>query len=181
MLKKKMSQPLPYVIPLVDQVDGDMLTAVMAGLSEIAPGQALRVLICSPGGEAEPGIAIHDLLRDAGRERLVTTEVWGEAASVAPVILQAGKRRRMSENSRLMIHDPHGHTHGSIDVGVQELRIGVKGLVATRDLVATLLARRSGQTIEQIRKWMKRETVFTAGEALDRGFIDDIIGETNVQ
>ena len=40
-------------------------------------------------------------------------------------------------------------------------------------------AKRTGQSDEQIKKWMDAETWFTAKEALEYGFADEILGATS--
>lgn len=174
-MKKKLPAE-PVTIPIVGEIDGETMLEVMAGILE-AGTRDLRIVICSPGGQAEPTFGIHDLLVNAARGgRRVIVEVWGEAASAAAVILQAGTWRRMSPHSRMLIHNPSGHG-GDPDahISAHDLKVELKGLQDTTDTVVELLSGRSKQKPDIVRSWMLAETSFTPREALTTGYIDEII------
>lgn len=166
----------PYVLPIVDEVDGDTVVDVIESLQEVEPGRGMRVILCSPGGSAECGIAIYDMLCHESWKRKLVTEAWGEAASVASLIFQAGTWRQMSVNSKLMIHDPGTHAEEDVKVTAGILRGALRELESVRTTVVDILADRSGQSKSRIARWMKQDKVFNAEEAVRYGLADEIVG-----
>jgi len=87
-------------------------TDVVVALREIGDRRA-TVHINSPGGIADQGIAIYNVLKahSAG----VDTVNDSLAASAASVIFLAGEQRTASEGSRVMIHKAMGGAFGNSD------------------------------------------------------------------
>jgi ATP-dependent Clp protease protease subunit len=86
-----------------DGWDEDPITT--KGVSKALKGfgaNAVTVRINSPGGAADEGIAIYNLLKNHSGE--VTTINDSLAASAASVIFLAGSKRLMNDGSRVMIH-----------------------------------------------------------------------------
>jgi ATP-dependent Clp endopeptidase proteolytic subunit ClpP len=140
-----------------------------------AEGQPVTLNISSPGGEVTEGLAMVDMLEAYPGE--VTTLGFGLVASIASVVLLAGKRVKMTPNSFLMIHNPWTMAVGdSIE------------LTATADLLAKMeekllniyvsklqkSGKSDGNLNLKVKRMMDAETWFTAQEALDMGFIDEI-------
>lgn len=65
--------------------------------------------INSPGGSTTAGMGIYDTMRYIGPK--VATWCVGQACSMGAVLLAAGSSgmRYSLPNSRIMIHQPHGH------------------------------------------------------------------------
>jgi len=84
--------------------------------------QAVTIRINSPGGAADEGIAIFNLLKDHGGE--VTTVNDSLAASAASLIFLSGKNRLMGGGSRVMIHRAMGAPFGNVD----DIRKGLAAL-----------------------------------------------------
>lgn len=132
-------------------------------------GKAIHVRINSPGGEANDGCAIYNLL--AGHDGPVTVTVLGVAASAASVIAMAGKPLRMAANALLMIHDPWVDTFGNAD----QLRRDADMLDKDAAALATTYSQRTGKDAEEVRDLMRAETWFTAEQAIAEGFADETI------
>lgn len=127
----------------------------------------------SPGGDPFDAAAMFLALKR--HPATVTGYNDGLVASAATVVLMAGDKIIMPENTLLMIHDPVGGVVGTAD----EMRdfAGVMDKVKQTILVAY---RRSGKTDEELAEIMRAETWYTAAEALDNGFVDEISNEIRV-
>ena len=115
---------------------------------------------------------------------LMTPE--SEAAAIATVVLLGGKRVKMTPNSFLMIHRPWAMAVGTSD----EMTATADLLDKMDDRITSLYVDRlkksgkeSGNISLRVKRMMDAETWLTAQEALDMGFIDEIIEankETNI-
>lgn len=145
-------------------------------LSKLNSANPLTVRIHSPGGSVTEGIAIRNLLRAYPGE--LTTVGVGFVASIASVILLAGKRVKMSDNAYLMIHRPYGGVMGNADEMRQTADVLSSMDENILDMYMDAITSRGkeGTTREQVFEMMKKETWMTAREALDMGFIDEVVG-----
>lgn len=129
----------------------------------------LHVHINSVGGSVFEGLAIYNLLQSHPANVTVTVE--GFALSMGSVIAMAGKTVRMQSASMLMIHNPAGVAFGT----AEDMRKMAMTLDQVRDVLVEIYARKSGQTVDAIKEWMDAETWFTSTEALEHGFIDELV------
>jgi ATP-dependent protease ClpP protease subunit len=159
--------------PISGQVwfgDEVSLAAVKEALDQVRSAPKIRVLLNSPGGEATEGVAIYNLLGQV-RDRL-TVEVMGIAASAASVIALAGKELIMGEGSYLMIHEPWGITVGPADEHTKTAEV----LQKMAGNFADIYTGHSGLSREDALAAMKAETWYTAAEAVEAGFADEVAG-----
>lgn len=149
---------------------GESITAksVADRLKEIGEVDVLHVRINSAGGSAFEGIAIYNQLVRA--KPRVEVDIDGMALSIASVIAMAGARIRMAENASLMIHDPWTFAMGDAD----ELRKTAEVLDGMKDNLVTTYERRTSIARDELADLMAEETWFSAAEAQERGFIDEI-------
>lgn len=131
----------------------------------------LIVRICSPGGDVECGMAIYDALCHFPGE--VWTEAWGEAYSIAALILQAGEKRFAAPNARIMIHNVKVMLRGGATS--EELRKTRNNMDFLNNRYIQLLAERSGLKSEHLAQMMDEETFFSPKEALQLGLIDEVL------
>ena len=123
----------------------------------------ITVRINSPGGAADEGIDIFNILRDYPGE--VTTINDSLAASAASVIFLAGANRLMNDGSRVMIHRAMGAPFGNVD----EIR---KGLAALESYDRSLVEIYSGFLAvdpAEILALMAAETWYNVDEAIEAG------------
>jgi ATP-dependent Clp endopeptidase proteolytic subunit ClpP len=165
----------PVEILIYDQIgkdwwtgDGIEAAAFAAELKKIPAEREILLRVNSPGGSVRDGIAIYNLL--AERRNKVVGQVDGQAASIASVILLAGREVRMPENALLMIHDPWGGCVGS----AKEMRKAAEVLDKHRDAIALAYQKKTGASAETVKAWMESETWFTAQEAKASRFADVI-------
>jgi ATP-dependent protease ClpP protease subunit len=122
----------------------------------------------SGGGEVHDGIAIGNALRS--HKGPVTIVVDGIAASIASVIVQAGQDRIMQKGAMLMVHDASTLCYGD----ESEMLKTAEVLGKNSDNIAQIYADRAGGTAQQWRDTMKKETWYTADEAVGAGLADKI-------
>ena len=131
----------------------------------------IRVFIDSPGGDADAGYAIFDMIR------FVKPEVWtigmGLVASAAAIIqLAAPKRRRVGlPNSHYLIHQPLSGIRGV----ATDIEIHAKELDKLREKINRLIADETGVHAGQVEKDTDRDYWMNAQEAVNYGLINKVI------
>ncbi len=124
--------------------------------------------INSPGGSVIDGLAIHDAIKRMPQK--VTARIEGLAASIASVIALGADEVLMSENSLFMIHNVWGGETG----GAKEMRKAADLMDKMGDRLVNIYVSKTGKEESEIREWMNDETWFTADEALEAGFINNV-------
>src|SRR2546425_8534068 len=96
----------------IDDMIANLVIAQMIFLEGEDPDRDINIYIHSPGGMVTAGLAIYDTMQFV--KPAVATLCMGQAASMAAVLLAAGAqgKRSVLPNSRIMIHQPIGGTHG---------------------------------------------------------------------
>jgi ATP-dependent Clp protease protease subunit len=131
----------------------------------------IRIFIDSPGGDADAGYAIFDMIR------FVKPEVWtvgmGLVASAAAIIqLAAPKERRVGlPNSHYLIHQPLSGIRGV----ATDIEIHAKEMDKLREKINRLIACETGKPVEQIAKDTDRDFWMNAAEAVKYGLINKVI------
>jgi ATP-dependent Clp protease protease subunit len=162
------------IVFLGTPVNDDVANVVMAQLLHLEsedPDKDIAIYINSPGGSITSLFAIYDTMEFIKCD--VQTICMGQAASAAAVLLASGtKGKRLAlPNSRVMLHQPSGGAEGqSVDIEIQANEI-----LRMRDMLETILAEKTGQSVERISKDTDRDFILSAQEALDYGIIDAII------
>jgi ATP-dependent Clp endopeptidase proteolytic subunit ClpP len=135
--------------------------------------KAFTIEIGSPGGAVLPGFALLDYIRDLRTQGYtINTQGFGEVASMAAVLLQAGEERALGENSYLLIHEPSAMEMGKLS----ELKDEAAFVERLGDRLASILAERSTLSARQIKnRWDRRDWWLDAEEALKLGFVDRLI------
>lgn len=133
----------------------------------------IELLINSPGGDAFEGVAIVNVMR-AHPARTVAI-VQGIAASAASFIACAADETIMSPNSTLMIHKAWGLSVGNAD----DHRSHAELLDKVDAEQADIYTAKSGQSTDAVLELMRAETFMSATEAVDGGFADSMLPETD--
>lgn len=144
--------------------------SAMAFAKELASIEApvINLRINSPGGDVFAARAMESAIRDHGAQ--IVAHIDGHSASAATFVALAADKVKMSEGGMFMIHKAW-----SLAMGNSEDMLQMAALLEKVDqtLVSTY-AKKTGQDSTAIADWMAAETWFTAQEALDAGFIDEI-------
>ena len=148
-----------------------------------AKGKELNLVISSGGGSVTEGMAIADLIANYPEETTATG--IGLVASIATVVLLSADKVKMTENAFMMIHRPWSYTMGNADELEATAELLDKMEAKLLDIYTASVIKRKGSqdNLEnKISEMMAAETWLTAQEALEFGFIDEIVkvGEKNI-
>jgi ATP-dependent Clp endopeptidase proteolytic subunit ClpP len=124
--------------------------------------------INSPGGSVFDGQAIYNAIQR--HPASVTSHVEGLAASIASVVALAGDTVEMAANALFMIHDPYGMAMGTS----ADMRQMAEVLDKVKHTIAGVYERKSGMDSGAILEAMEAETWYTAAEAQNAGFVDEV-------
>lgn len=138
---------------------------------ELKDGQDVDIEINSPGGYIYPASEIYTaLMQHKGNVNITIT---GRAASAASVIAMAGTHVKMSPTAQMMIHNVSASGSGDY----RDFEHCAEQLKKSNDTLANAYMLKTGKTKEEILKLMDYETWFTPDEALENGFIDEILSK----
>jgi len=135
------------------------------------PTRDIFIYINSPGGVVSAGLAIYDTMQYISCD--VATICMGQAASMAAVLLAAGRagKRSVLPHARVMIHQPSGGTQGQATT----LEIYTKEIVTLRTKLNEILVKHTHQNIKRISKDTDRDFFMSAEEAKEYGIVDSIL------
>lgn len=162
------------IIFLGSEVTDDVANRIAAQLLLLAaddPHTDIDFYINSPGGSVTAGMAVYDTMQ------LITPDVstWGMGfvASMGQFLLSSGARgkRFCLPNTRVLMHQPSAGIGGvAADVSIQ-----AAAFVETKARMARITAEQTGQTYERIVADADRDRWFTAEEAQEYGFVDQVV------
>jgi ATP-dependent Clp protease protease subunit len=131
----------------------------------------ITLLISSPGGHVESGDAIHDMIRFV-RAPVTTVGTGWVASAGTHIYLAAPKERRLAlPNTRFMIHQPAGGAGGQ----ASDIAIQAKEIIRTRERIAGVIARETGQPLDRVRVDIERDFWMSAQEAIDYGLVSRVV------
>ena len=131
----------------------------------------LLLRINSPGGVCTESVAMRAILGSAGFDE-INIRIEGMCASAATDIATLpGAHVAICEGSEYMIHNPWCMALGNAN----ELEHTIERLRNIEEVTRGFYAKRSGQSEDQIKAWMDAETWFTADQAVEYGFADEVL------
>ena len=155
----------------IDDELANLVIAQLLFLEAEDPDRDISIYINSPGGSVTAGLAMLDTMKFVKPD--ISTFCVGQAASMAAVLLSAGTRgkRFALPNSRIIIHQPQGGTHGqATDIDIQ-----AKEILRMRERLNQILAENTGQDAERIERDTDRDYIMTSDQAQKYGLIDEVI------
>ena len=155
----------------VDDSNSNLICAQLLLLAAEDDSRDISLYINSPGGSVTAGLAIYDTMQLVAPD--VSTVCMGLAASMGQFLLCAGApgKRFALPHSRILMHQPSGQAQGqAADIAIQAEQI-----IFLKKMMAERIAHHTGQTVERIQADSDRDRWFTAEEAKDYGFIDQVI------
>lgn len=131
----------------------------------------IHIRLNSPGGLVFEGLAIYNTI--FGSKKKIITYNDGLCASMAALILLAGDEIHSFQNSLLMIHNSSSGYWGNKKEVEEQLQASEK----IDKALGTAIEERLGISKEEVEeKYLNyKDNWFTADEALEEGFIDNII------
>jgi ATP-dependent Clp protease protease subunit len=162
------------IIFLGQQVDDDIANRICAELVLLAAEDEKRdisLYINSPGGSVSAGMAIYDVMQYVPND--VATYAMGMAASMGQFLLCAGARgkRYALPHAQILMHQPSGGIGGT----ASDIRIQAEQMLYIKRTLAERIAFHTGQTVQQIEADSDRDRWFTAEEAREYGFVDQVV------
>jgi len=156
----------------LDDDNGTLLATQLLSLAAEDPAADVALWINSPGGSVPSMLAIRDVMQLVPCD--VSTLALGLACSAGQFLLSAGaKGKRLAlPHARILMH------RGSAGIGGSAVDIEVQAddLRYTVDTVLGLIAEDTGQPVERIFDDSLHDHWYTAAEARDFGFVDEIVG-----
>jgi len=155
----------------VDDAIANQLCAQLLLLAAEDAKRDINLYINSPGGSVTAGMAIYDTMQFI--ECDVATFALGLAASMGQFLLSAGApgKRYALPHARILMHQPSAGIGGT----ASDIAIQAEQYKLTKREMAELIAQQTGQTVEQVEADSDRDRWFTAQQALDYGFIDQVV------
>ncbi|MGK3949487.1 ClpP family protease [Microbacterium sp. K2] len=155
----------------LDDDNGTLLMTQLLTLSAEDPTTDIALWIHSPGGSVPSMLAIRDLMKMVPND--VSTLALGLACSAGQFLLSAGTKgkRRALPHARILMHQGSagiGGSAGEIETQADDLR-------HMRDTVLGLIAADTGQPVDRIFEDSLHDRWYTAAQAKDYGFIDEIV------
>ncbi len=131
----------------------------------------IKLYINTPGGSADDGFAIFDLIRFV--KAPVYNISFGLNASAGTIILLgAPKERRLAlPNARIMIHQPSGGSRGRSS----DIEITAEEILKLRHRANEVFAEECGRTVKQVEKDTDRDYWMSPEEAIEYGLVGRII------
>ena len=165
---------LDRIVFISGEVNDEMANAVCAQLLFLQsqdPKKDINVYINSPGGSVTAGLAIYDTMQFV--KCPVATYCIGQAASMGAVLLTAGEKgkRHALPNARIMIHQPWGGAEGK----ASDIEITAREILRLKEILNGILAKHSGQKIEDVVRDTDRDHFMSAEDAMAWGLIDKVV------
>ncbi len=135
------------------------------------PDKLITVVINSPGGEADTGFGIYDMMRFV--KPPIRTIVAGLCASAAVMVyLAAPKEQRFSlPSSRFLLHQPSSANFGQ----ASDLEIAAREILKLRDRYNEIVAHETGKTLEKVTEDADRDFWMSAQEAAEYGLVTKVV------
>jgi ATP-dependent Clp protease protease subunit len=158
----------------IDDTVSNLIIAQMLFLEAENPEKDISIYINSPGGSITAGLAIYDTMQYVKPD--IATICIGQAASMAAVLLAAGKKakRYALPNSRVLIHQPWMQGLGG---QATDIDIHAKDIIRQRQRLNEILAQHTGQSVEKISRDTERDYIVQAQEAVEYGLVDQVIAK----
>lgn len=135
------------------------------------PEAPITVYVNSPGGSADSGFALYDLLRFVTCP--VRTVVNGLCASAAVLVYLGGRKglRFSLPNSRFLLHQPRTHMTGH----AADIQISAREILRLKNRYNEIVASETGKDAKKVAEDADRDFWLSATEAREYGLIDRIV------
>ena len=162
------------IVFLGQEVNDDIANLIAAQLLFLdaeQPGKDIYLYVNSPGGSAYAGMAIYDAMQYVQSD--VSTVCTGMGMSAAAMILCGGTsgKRYALPNAKMMIHQGSGGFRGT----PADIQIAAREILDMTKRMAEIIARHSGQDVDQVLRDIDRDRFMTPEEAVEYGLVDAIM------
>ncbi len=162
------------VVFIVGPVEDHMANLVVAQLLYLEsdnPDKDIHLYINSPGGTVTAGLSIYDTMQFITSD--VSTICVGQASSMGALLLAGGAKgkRHALPHSRIMVHQPSAGFQGQ----ATDIDIHAKEVLELKRRLNRIMARHTGQTVEQIETDLERDNFMGGEDAVAYGLIDTVL------
>ncbi len=162
------------IVFLGQEVNDDianLIAAQLLHLDAVEPGKDISLYVNSPGGSAYAGMAIYDTMQYIASD--VSTVCLGMGMSAGAMILCGGApgKRFALPNAKMMIHQGSGGFRGT----PADIQIAAREILDMTRQMAEIIARHSGQDVEQVMQDIDRDRFMTPEDAVAYGLVDAIM------
>lgn len=147
------------------------VAAQLIALQDADAESPITLYVNSPGGSADCGFAIYDMLRFVRPP--IRSVCNGLCASAAVLIyLSAERKRRYSlPNSRFLLHQPSTQMMGS----ASDIEINALEIINLRKRYNEIVAAETGKSLDQITKDADRDFWLSPPQAAEYGLVGKIV------
>ena len=137
--------------------------------------ESVEMYINTPGGSVHDGLQVFDYVQTMTKP--VHTVITGTGYSMGALLFLCSNcgKRSIFENGRLMLHDP---SYGTADISGKkphEIQTQLDKLMETREILAGIISRVTGKSLEDVYEITRDDTYYNSEEALKAGLATDII------
>jgi ATP-dependent Clp protease protease subunit len=169
--QRLLKERIVFIGSAIDQNTANLVCSQLILLEAENQERDISVYINSPGGSVTDGLAIYDTMQYVRCD--VRTICVGLAASMGQFLLCAGTpgKRFALPHSRILMHQPSGQMQGQ----ASDIAIQAEQIIYLKRMMAERIAFHTGQPVDRIETDSDRDRWFTAEEAREYGFIDEVI------
>lgn len=160
-----------FLVGPIDDHVANLVVAQMLFLESENPDKDINLYINSPGGSVTAGMSVYDTMQFVKPD--VSTMCIGQACSMGSFLLAAGTsgKRFCLPNSRTMIHQPSGGAQGQ----ASDIHIQAQEILKIRERLNELLAKHTGQSVDNIASDTERDNFMSAEDSVTYGLVDSVI------
>lgn len=153
--------------------EGDTVTPqqFLEELRAVGEKKQITLRINSPGGDVYAAITITNRLREHSAE--IVAKIDGLAASAASIVLCGADKVMIAPGAQIFIHDAMVGMCGWFNG--DELEKVMKAHEAARKSVIAMYKEKTGKSEKELEKMLKNESWLSGQEAIDAGFVDEIM------
>ena len=129
----------------------------------------ITIYINSDGGEVHSALSLYDFIRNSTVE--IITVITGNACSAATIISLAGHKRKITENSYMLIHNISSSFWGKMHEFEDEMK-NMGMLTENLNKIYKENGKINKRTIESL---LKKDLLLDANTCLSYGFVDEIV------
>jgi len=162
---------LIFIVGPVEDHMANLVVAQLLYLESENPNKDIHLYINSPGGVVSAGLSIYDTMQFINCD--VSTICVGQAASMGALLLAGGSKgkRFALPHSRIMVHQPSAGYQGQ----VTDISIHAEEVLELKRRLNHIMAKHTGQSVEQIEKDLERDNFMSAEAAVKYGLIDTVL------
>jgi ATP-dependent protease ClpP protease subunit len=143
--------------------------AISMLLADVGVDDDLVVYFHSEGGYVTEGMAIYNLFKNAVAKSK-TAVILGACQSIATVITLAFDKVYISPLANYMLHKVWAKVEGNAD----SLREAADNFDKLDEMLFTAYAKKTGKSIDDIKKYFEKDTYLTPDQAVSEGFCDGL-------